>query len=519
MADLLYNNDSDNIFSYHRHDMSLEVLEGRLDITAEAGSSIFIQDVGAQRVNYDSKVWQSWLSGFDPAAGADQPFFDGQEPEAKGPNFEQRMAMVKLKELGIDFLGHMLKGSRKRGMAAWVAMRLNDHHGTTGAYGPINSTVSSFWAEHPQCRRHPDRTQARTFQTLDFNMEIVRQRYLSLIDELLERYDFDGFEMDGLRTPFCFRIGREYEGRPIMTQFVRDVRSKLDAAAVKRGHPIAFAVRVPSQPTTAMYYGFEVGRWARERLIDWVVLSSGAYGGEMDYATPIDLWKDLLDPHDVKLATCLLPSETRYPGARGTGINGMQTAAPDGALGAAVAAIHAGADGIELFNYFPEKILDNGRGWTEDLFKSTLKAMRSLNAMLPLQRKHMVTCRQMTAPGELIGRNALLPQTGNWTGEMCNGEYPLPAEGTWLAFRLLTGSRPTGRKVQVVIGTEDGRPGAGPQVRVNDVKCHVASEDDMLCTYDVPEDGLADGEHVIEVMTDEGSPVRVTRVELIVAAA
>ena len=82
----------------------------------------------------------------------------------------------------------------------------------------------------------------------------------------------------------------------------------------------------------------------------------------------------------------------------------------------------------------------------------------------------------------------------------------------------MTGPRPTGRKAQVVLGTEDGRPGAAPQVRVNDVKCNIAAEDDILCTYDVPEDALAEGEHVIEVMTDEDAAVRVTRVEFIVAA-
>ena len=62
MPDLIYNNDSDNIFSYHRHDMSPEIADERVDIVAESGANIFVQDVCAQRTNYDSEVWDSWLT-------------------------------------------------------------------------------------------------------------------------------------------------------------------------------------------------------------------------------------------------------------------------------------------------------------------------------------------------------------------------------------------------------------------------------------------------------------------------
>jgi len=111
--------------------------------------------------------------------------------------------------------------------------------------------------------------------------------------------------------------------------------------------------------------------------------------------------------------------------------------------------------------------------------------------------------------------------------EMRPIEYPLPAVGLHLAFRLQTGPKPTGRKVQVVLGLEADTDATvyAPMVRVNSVECARSESEseygDGVFTYDVPEDGLADEEHVIEVMGNiatGGKFLKVTRVELCVEA-
>lgn len=528
MAELIYNEDANNLFVFYPGEQMNEgVIDGRVDTVAEAGATVFVMNVNAMKTNYSSKVWQSWWDGYDPEGPDDQDFFRGCVTEPPSGCRSQLDAYAKLARLGIDYVERTLSRCREMDMSPWISIRMNDLHGTTPGH---NAFVSDFWLEHPEYRRHPARVENRGCHTLDYAEPEVRDHYRLLIGEVLERYDIDGLQLDFMRSPFLFRIGRECEGSEILTTWLRDIRRLVEAAGKHRNHPLQMDVRVPDNPTTALRFGFDVATWAREGLINRVIVTSDAFAGAVNFDMPIRLWRDLLSPHGVKVAGCLIPTEFRSPGLPGDGVNGLATAAPDTAVGAAVAMLYSGADGVELFNYFTERILVNGRGWSRDTFCSTLKAMRSMESMEPLRRKHIVSGRQFTAPGELIVHNPLVTVTRSCCYELGSGEYPLPAEGEWLAFRLQTGPRPTGRNVQVVIGMEAGLPGGdqinrrGPMVLVNDVGCkaHPVNPGDVLFTYDVPEQAFSEGEHVIEVIAHLNSgPValRVTRVEFVVEAA
>ena len=528
MAVLMYNNDSTNLSAYHRDEgLSLELIDERVDIVARSGVSIFTQCICAQRTRYVSKVWESWWDGFDPDGPNDQEFFNGIPPKSIPVKRAQIEAMLKLERSGIDFVETILGLSRKRGMSPWAAVRMNDHHATTP---PVNSIVSSFWRKNPGLRRHPRRLLDRTFPTLDYACPEVREHYRKLFEEVMGRYDVEGVELDFMRGPYCFKIGRESEGSEIMTAWLMEIKQLIQSSAEQKGHSIQVAVKVPTSPVTAMRCGLDVSEWARKGLMDIVITSPGVYGAEIDFDTPTKLWCNLLDPYGIRFLGSILPSEFRYPGARGDGVGGQPTAAPDAAIGAVMAFLYEGADGVELFNYFPEKVLNNGRGWTIDSFINTLKAMKSVESMTPLKRKHIVGGRQLTAPGEQVAHNPLVLLTKNWCQEMGSGVYCLPVEGEQLAFRLQTGPKPAGRQVRVTIGMEAGLLGSSsichraPEVLVNDVRCmaHQVNPGDVLFTYDVPEAALADREHVIEVVTNPlvgPTLLRITRVEFLVEVA
>ena len=122
----------------------------------------------------------------------------------------------------------------------------------------------------------------------------------SLLEEIVNRYDLDGLELDFMRFPYHFRIGHELEGGEILTAWLLEVRGLTDAAAKRLGHPVQLAVRVPAEPETARQMGLDAVRWAREGLVDLVTVTP--FWETSDFNMPVRLWRRLLDGTGVSLA-------------------------------------------------------------------------------------------------------------------------------------------------------------------------------------------------------------------------
>jgi hypothetical protein len=202
---------------------------------------------------------------------------------------------------------------------------------------------------------------------------------------------------------------------------------------------------------------------------------------------PIRTWQRLLAGTGCALAGGL---EIRYYPCPG-GPAGMMT--PDLAAGAAMAVLCGGADHVYLFNYFADMHL--GGQWTKEQYDAALRAMQNIEALDKLPRRHAVAFRDIRAPGEPADR-------------------ALPASGGLLQFRLQTGPKPTNRTVEVVLET-DPADAPAPELRVNSVLCPAPRSESGAYIYPVPEEALADEQHVIEAA---GGGVTVVRVEMGVGA-
>ena len=167
---------------------------------------------------------------------------------------------------------------------------------------------------------------------------------------------------------------------------------------------------------------------------------------------------------------------------------------PELAAGAAVAVLQDGADCVYLFNYF---LKGHFTGlWAPEQFAAALRAMRSAEELAKLPRRHPVTYRDVRAPGE-------------------PNDDPLPATGTLCSFRLHTGPKPAGRKVELLLELAESSQAASPsEVRANGVVCPPAGQEGRAFTYTVPDAALADEAHVVEVAA--GTPVTLVRVEFAV---
>ena len=146
----------------------------------------------------------------------------------------------------------VIQRCRHHGIAPWISIRMNDVHYNDNLDHPFHSP---FWRK-PELFRdgHP----GYFARALDYAHAEVRDHYLALITETLERYDIAGLELDFMREPYLFSMGREPEGRQILTGWLREIRTLAKAAAKRRGHAVMLGVRVPSSPDTITFTVYRV---------------------------------------------------------------------------------------------------------------------------------------------------------------------------------------------------------------------------------------------------------------------
>ena len=483
---LLLNLDCTNFFYKKSPElMTGEKLDAYADSIHASGATIVLINTQAQRTNYASEAFEPFWQGYEPAAGDDQPFLAGIPPEGRTGYRRMVECMLALHEQGVDYPGRLIDRFRQKGISPWISLRMNDTHNNDNLHHPIHST---FWRENPDCWRVKDRQVDYYDRTLDYSCPAVRARYLGLIDETLQRYDIDGLELDFLREPYVFPIGREAENRDLLTVWIDTVHQRISAAERKLGHPIHLGVRVPADPEIARQLGLDAVTWAHQGLVDLIVASPR--WATIDNDVPVHTWKSLLRGTDVPLACGL---EVRYqPYENGP----AAMASPDVAGGAAMAALAAGADAIYLFNYFFMHF--PGTEWTFQAFSERLQAMAEPQKLEQLSRRHGVTWTDVTAHGDAIAR-------------------PLPSHAARHFFRLNTGPRPDNRDCSVLITTTRDH-GRIPELRINNVICPLQSSRNDTLIYSIPEAAKASERQVIEAASADSRPFTITRVEYYIAA-
>ncbi|MDD4871152.1 MAG: hypothetical protein PHR77_11390 [Kiritimatiellae bacterium] len=406
MKGVFHNEDCTNFFWYHDIPAGKagELIDRYIDVMAGAGINVFICNTNSRRTNYRSAVWDSYWDGYDPAGQDDQPFL-ASIPRKDIARYRQGIGrMLAVHQQGIDYPARVIKRCRYNGISPWITLRMNDCHNNDNMNHPFHG---SFWKKNPQLWRK--NCQGYFARCLDYAHPEVRDYYKALIIETLERYDIDGLELDFMREPYLFSAGKEAEGAPILTAWMCEVRKLTADAAVKRGHPIRVGVRVPSRPETALSMGLDAITWAREGLIDLLVVTPR--WATLEFDMPIERWRELLGSSKVTLAGGL---EINYKPCPVVPANCVS---PELAAGAAVSVLSRGADAVYLFNYFQDGT------WPTPVYQNTLKAMKSLDSLLKLPRSVGVTYRDITGPGEKY-------------------QAPLPATGTELMFPVRLGPVP-----------------------------------------------------------------------------
>lgn len=465
-------NEDPNHFFFSRADRRIDrpLLEAWVDQYAGTQVRELILCVNAMRTAFASKQWTPFWDGYDPSGPDDQPLFAAL-PEASRKTYRRWIhAAWRMNQDGLDHFAVWMARARRKGMSPWISMRMNDLHDVDNERHPLHS---EFWKAHPEWRRVPYRGEMRD-KALDFGRAEVRDYSFRLIEEMAQRWDFDGLELDWMRHGFHFAPGHEAEGREHLNAFMLRVRRRLNRR-------IRLGVRVPSRPETALRLGMDAVEWARSGAVDFVTPTN--FWRTVDTAMPVALWRRLL-PENCTLAAGLELGLNPHPASRGVGGRPFQTNSLETVRGAAAAYLEQGADRIYLFNYMDRDTA------IEDLenYPALLSECGRLETLRGKPRRHVVTYQDTWAPGEARA-------------------FALPVEarpGNWTAFRLLTG--PVERAPRVRLGLTE-KP-EGWQVRVNGVLAQYGGGEtvkpgpDVPCyRFDLPDGGMMRaGENVIDIL-------------------
>ncbi|MGM9682264.1 MAG: hypothetical protein ACI3XQ_01570 [Eubacteriales bacterium] len=222
-----------------------------------AGADIFLEEVYGWLPLYPSRVYSAkeHLDWFVNEYGG--------KAEGWGlPILEYTMA-------GGDFVKTQLDRTHELGKKFFVSFRLNDQH----FLGDINKpekmriwNICRKYYENPEWRIneiHKNSWRSYSKFVWDFGFEGAREYKLSMIAELIENYDIDGFLIDFMRYPFLFnqeRTPNEADRIEIMTNFVAKVYGMLEKKAKKTGKAYTLGVKIPQTDTYYGQAGLDIGR-------------------------------------------------------------------------------------------------------------------------------------------------------------------------------------------------------------------------------------------------------------------
>ena len=343
-----------------------------------------------------------------------------------------------LLKAGRDPLEIWSRRSHEAGMQFWPSLRMNDIHKDWSERWPsfrsqweianphvrIGSAVPDRYLH--QANRSPQPSHGYSW-AMDYALEEVRNRKLAIIEEVCATYDVDGFEMDFLSHPYYFKKGEEALGMPLMNDFVRRVRTRLDAIGQAKGRELTLLARVLPSLELNREIGLDVPAWIRE---GWVDVIAPATRGYLDISADLTPFVRLARGTGVEISGGLSDLYVRdYTGQK------TRRASIEMLRAAAAAAWQSGVTSLHLFNYDCHA---TGKGKPGVLFSpDELQALREIGdpALISHKDKHYYVTREMAG---------LTPEAG--------GEMQLPTEmvrGDTRELRFLVGD-------DVAAAREDG---------------------------------------------------------------
>ncbi|MFO7901382.1 MAG: hypothetical protein R6U98_01880 [Pirellulaceae bacterium] len=370
---VIYNQDDTNLFYRLEEPIEPEHVDGMVDEVADAGADLFLACCNNQRVNYPSQVWETM---WDEYRERGTVFGGKRESLLKMVRQEMRLA-----DMGCDYLERVVRRCAERGIASGISVRMDDFHWRgpdSVGKNTIDKRLGRFYQNReiylPESEwdRHGGRW------AYDFEHPDVREHYLALIRELVERYEMDVLDLDFLRHPVFFDRRDLAKHCETMTGFMREVNK----ACAGSGKSILISARVPSTPANCRGLGLDVAAWSNEGLVNGIALGMKNCTG---WQAPVDAFRSLVGPNvSIYGATERQAGRTASANLGGE-VDQKKSSAKSWSRemfrGFAAGYLACGADGIYLFNFFVGN---------RDL-KDVLAEMHALESLRGKQKAYRLT--------------------------------------------------------------------------------------------------------------------------------
>jgi len=336
---LIYNNDGNDMSGQIHENPESFLSQRTIPALNTQVDSIFYCTGGTTHYDHDTKV-------------AETSEDMHERMKFKDPYSVNRHANMRmLRRAGFDSLSLVTKRGHEAGLEVFWTHRINDIHDSFTDW-----LLSNWKREHPQymmgtpddMKRYDISHPRYMWSTLDFEKPEVLDYLYRITEEVCQRYDVDGIEIDYFRHPLFFRPNLEYKPATpaqveIMTGFQRRIREMAYREGNCRGRPILVATHVPMSKQTCRHVGIDIEGWLQDDLLDVLVAGSGYQPMSM----PSQKIVELGHVYGVPVYLNVSNSGMSQWGGR---IETWRAVASN--------IWQAGADGIHLFNWFPTVLND-----------------------------------------------------------------------------------------------------------------------------------------------------------------
>ena len=402
-------------------------------------------------------------------------------------------------EKNIDMYKIWIERCKFNKINPWLSFRMNDAE----LFNVPNHLLSEYYYEHlndyARVRHRKPRTAIECCR--DYEIDDHRNLLLLYIEEMLERYDVYGIELDFQREIYCFRIGHEWDGSSIMTDFMEKVKNIVVAAEQKHQHRIQIMVRCHAHPEDSLELGFDIATWAQNGFLDIVVPAPNWLTS--DNSMPLKLWHSLLGPYGVSVVGCIDANINSNPDyfsiiEKDLNTKGLRKHSYETLCASAVSIMsQLPHNNIYLFNYMdcPKTVEENLKKFflsTED-YKRIIATVGDIEKIVNLPRRHVLTYNDTTLPWKQ--NNAVLPLVFSDSNE---AKY----------LRIETGRIPDGKHCVLRLGmTKLGNT----EIYVNSIKatyirrepCEapVLTESPLYC-FEIPQTALKSQVQIVEIIAE-----------------
>jgi len=413
-----------------------------------------------------------WMDG----AGGNVVNYESEVLERKGERIGKLDPVLdRFIREGNDPPRRAIKAIRNQGVAAWFSFRLNDPHDSLGH----ENLVASFKLKHPDWTIGKGHPYGGHLQ-LNFAIQEVQDLKFLAIAEIFEKYDFDGLEVDFLRSPPYFVPGKEPENAHHLTRFLQRVREHLHEVGRQRGRPVSLAVRVGETLEVCRLDGFDVKTWIQERLCDMIVLGSGTI--DID----IPAFKQLTAGTGILVYPCLYGWPSKY--------NPIST---DLARGIAANYHQQGADGIYTFNWNAHSYAHDPEGKNQK-WKYMVSLLREIDDTKSLLGKNIRFAADRGRPTRIYPHNwshCILPTTIH-SGE----QKDIPIQ---VGVDFQAAAKP--EKILLVLDGGTLAGGTRLSVKVNGKSADVTPRVGRYYKGEVSPDQLRPGRNIVNLLVERGT--------------